>query len=272
MKTVFAKVALVALCATALTAVSHSAYANTVTITGTKLTTGPTPLYGSQSTSNNVVNSPSAPATGSILNDPTGPNLTSNTPWIQNGQVSANVGNSVYYVSWFFTGSESGYGIKFTAPNGVNFTEGNQNNSAYAGGPALTNGSYQFLGQSTYAANSALTFSLSWASTSVDNSHVQATPGNGLANLLFSYLDPTTLQNTQYADLTKNPSDWFAFALNDNGGGDDNHDDFVGFAHISTTPGETGVTPIPAALPLFGTVLGAGLALGRLRKRRKQKA
>ena len=269
MRTVFAKVALAALCATALTAVSHSAFAGTVTLTGTALTSGPTPLYGSATNENNVVNSPGAPATGSALNDPTGPTLTGSTPWLQQGQVSANVGANPYFVNWYFTGAESGYNITLTAPS-VNFTEGNQNNSAYAGGPALTNGSYQFLGTSAYASGNPLAFTLSWSGGSVTNAGTQAAPGLGLANLIFSYVDLSTFANNGLLNLTTTGGDWFAFALNDNGGNDDNHDDFVGFAQITSRPGGPGLTPIPAALPLFGSVIGGGFAFGQWRRRRKQ--
>jgi hypothetical protein len=217
------------------------------------------------------VNSPGAPATGSILNDPTGPTLTASTPWLQQGQVSANVGNVPYFVNWYFAGSESGYAITLTA-DGVNFTEGNQNNSAYAGGPALTPGPYQFLGTSAFGAGDAVAFTLSWSGGTVNNNGAQAAPGLGNANLIFSYLDPSTLANSPYANLVTSPGDWFAFALNDNGGNDDNHDDFVGFANISLTRGGPSITPIPAALPLFGTVIGGGFAFGTWRRRRKQQA
>jgi hypothetical protein len=273
MKTAFAKVAVAALCATALTAVSHSAQAGTVTLTGTTLASGPNPLYGSATSSNNVINSPSAPSTGSILYDGSGPTLTTSTPWLQNGQVSASAGaTNAYQVNWYFAGSESGYTITLNAPS-VSFPEGNQNNSAYAGGPALTGGSYQFLGSSVYSAGQALSFTLSWAGGSVNNSGTQATPGKGTANLIFSYLDISTVPGTGLADLTTSPGDWFVFALNDNGGDDDNHDDFVGFAQITSVGNGPGLTPIPAALPLFGSVLGGGIFVGKWRKRRKpQKA
>lgn len=274
MKTVYAKVALAALCATALTAVSHTAHAGTVTITGNTLTSAPTPLYGSATSSNNVVNSPGAPSTGSVLNDPTGPTLTGATPWVMQGGVSANV-TGAYAVNWFFTGSESGYNITFTAPGVPAFTEGNQNNSAYAGGPPLTSGGggYQILGQSTGTGPGLLDFTLSWTGGSVSNTGTQSLPGNGLANMIFSYLDPSTYPSTGLATLTTTAGDWFAFALNDNGGNDDNHDDFVGFAQVVAC-GETGCappsfTPLPAALPLFGSVIGGGFLAGAWRRRRK---
>jgi hypothetical protein len=62
------------------------------------------------------------------------------------------------------------------------------------------------------------------------------------------------------------------FGFNDNGAGDDNHDDFVGI--LSLTPGklQPGNTPIPGALPLFGSVLGGGFLFRKLRKRRQAKA
>jgi len=276
MKTVFAKVALAALCATALTAVSHTAHAGTVSITGNTLNVGPNPLYGSASGSNNVINSPGAPATGSVLFDPTGPLLTGATPWVMQGGVSSTVSGN-YAVNWFFTGSESGFSITFNAPGVTPFTEGNQNNSAYAGGPPLTNGSYQILGQSLGSGAGLIDFSLAWngggPGNTVSNNGAQTLPGSGTANLIFSYLDPTTFGNTGFATLTSTAGDWFAFALNDNGGPDDNHDDFVVFAQVVAC-GERGCappqfTPLPAALPLFGSILGGGFVAGVWRKRRK---
>jgi hypothetical protein len=281
MKTVFAKVALAALCATALTAVSQTANAGTVTITGNVLNIGPTPLYGPAVSSDNVVNSPGSPATGSVLLDPTGPNLTASTPWVMQGGVSSNVAGA-YTTAFYFTGSESGYNITFSAPGVTPFTEGNQNNNAYAGGPPLTGplGAYQLLGTSTGSGPGLINFTLTWngggPGNTVSNTGTQSLPGDGTANLIFSYLDPSTYASLGLATLTTTPGDWFAFALNDNGGNDDNHDDFVGFAEV-TACGEAGCgappgfTPIPAALPLFGSVLGGGFVAGVWRKRRKPK-
>jgi hypothetical protein len=68
--------------------------------------------------------------------------------------------------------------------------------------------------------------------------------------------------------LTDRPTQFVVFGFNDNGFGDDNHDDFVGV--MALVPGGlAGDTPIPGALPLFGSVLGGGLLFRRLRKRNK---
>src|SRR5262245_24458353 len=229
-------VAVLIVCAIALCARADVAHAFS-TLTGAPLTTGPDPFYGSGIEQNNVVNSPGAPTTGSILFDPTGSQLTSSTPWLQNGQVSNPVngcGSCFAVVQWFFTGSESGLDITFHLPGAPAFTEGNQNNSADSGGPplSLAGGKAQQIGTSILHAGDPVQFSLSWATGSIDNSAVQPTPTSGSASLIFSYVDFSTFEATGFLTLTKTPTDWFAFALNDGSGRDDNHDDFVGFANV----------------------------------------
>jgi len=276
MKSVVIKVAQIALCATALAVVGNSAQAQDVTISGTNLNVAPNPLYGSAVSSNNVVNSASDPSTGSALFDPTGPLLNAaTTPWRQGGGVSTSL--TSYNVSWFYAGSESGDTITLTAPSSsgpaVTFTEHDQNNNV--GGAAIPGG-FQFLGTTTGSGAGLINFTLNWPDNtptgSAINSGTQAKPGAGVANLIFSYATPITNQNGSTTwDLTTTPTDWFVFALNDNGGGDDNHDDFVGFALVSSGPpnGPGIPTPIPAALPLFGSVLGGGFLFRNLRNRRK---
>ena len=84
------RIALLAFCATALIVNFHTANAATfVIIGGSPLSTGPAPLYGNSLPQNNVVNSPYAPPTGAPVFDPSGPNLTGDTPWVQGGQVFA---------------------------------------------------------------------------------------------------------------------------------------------------------------------------------------
>jgi len=76
-------------------------------------------------------------------------------------------------------------------------------------------------------------------------------------------------------NLTRDPTksdDWFVFALNDSGGPDDNHDDYVGFAHVTFVPPDQFPTPIPGALPLFASAIGGGFAFSKWRKRRKAQA
>jgi hypothetical protein len=244
------------------------------TLTGVPLAAGPDPLYGSGIEQNNVVNSPGAPTTNSVLFDPMGPQLTSSTPWLQNGQVINPIndcGSCFAAVQWFFTGSESGLDITFHLPGAPDFTEGNQNNSAYSGGPPLNlaGGKVQHIGTSILRAGDQVQFSLSWANGSIDNSTIQATPTVGSASLIFSYFDLVTFDTTGLLSLTKTPTTSFVFALNDGDGGDDNHDDFVGFAIVAIGVAETeGVTPLPGTIVLFATGLGA---LGLLARRRKQR-
>jgi len=255
---------------------SHAHAAAFQIVGGVPLSTGPTPLYGDAPPQNNVVNAPGVPASGTPVFDPTGPNLTADTPWVQGGQLFANFVIS-YRVSWIFLGSESGFDITFHSPGLSDFTEGNQNNSAYSGGPPLSGGASQLLGVTQpHLTAQPVQFSLTWATGSVDNNNPQLGPGSGLANIIFSYAvvrdaaDPLATVGVGLY-LTSTPSDWIVFALNDNGGPDDNHDDFVGAAFITELHcecEEPPKTPLPAALPLFATGLGVlGLIGWRKRKR-----
>ena len=259
--------ALLGLCATALTVSGNTAKAATFEIVGgAPLSAGPTPFYGSTLPRNNVVNSPGASPTGAAVFDPTGPNLTPDTPWVQGGQLVSHTGSSSFTgISWFFLGSESGFEVTFHSPALADFTEGNQNNSAYSGSSPLTVG---VLGSILNAGSGPIQFSLTWATGSIDNSALQPSPGSGVPSLIFSY---ATFVEPDLLVLTKSASDIIVFALNDGGAGSD-HDDFVGAAIITERAdcecADPQATPIPAALPLFGSVLGGGLLLHRWRKRR----
>jgi len=269
------RIALLGLCATALIVNFQTANAASFQIVGgAPLSTAPTPLYGSSLPQNNVVNAPGAPPTGALVFDPTGPNLTADTPWVQGGQLFTQSSSGKVNITWIFLGSESGFNVTFHAPGIPDFTEGNQNNSAFSGGPPLQFGGVENLGTKLSVPSGLLQFSLTWPTGSLDNNTPQPGPASGLANMIFSYaeiqFDPT---HEAFLSLTKSQTDWIVFALNDNGGPDDNHDDFIGGAFISTAEvcGECEAppqTPIPAALPLFGSVLAGGLLLHRWRKRR----
>ena len=268
-------IALLIICFIALFARADVARAFGITLTGVPLATGPDPFYGSGIEQNNVVNSPGAPTTGSVLFDPTGSQLTSSTPWLQNGQVINPVngcGSCFAVVQWFFAGSESGREITFHLPGASDFTEGNQNNSTYSGGPPLSllGGKVQHLGTSILHDGDPVQFSLSWASGSIDNSALQPTPTSGTASLIFSYVDFNTFETTGLMTLTKTPTDVFAFALNDGGGRDNDHDDFIGFALVGVGDAQRSLeqTPLPGAITLFATGLGA---LGLIGWRRKWK-
>jgi len=88
-------IALLGLCAIALTVSGNAVTAATFEIVGgAPLSAGPTPFYGSALPQNNVVNSPGASPTGAAVVDPTGPNLTPDTPWVQGGQLVVHTGSS----------------------------------------------------------------------------------------------------------------------------------------------------------------------------------
>lgn len=267
------KFAVVALCATALTAIGHNAQAGTLDLLGGGVlsATSPNPLYGTAPPDNNVINSPGVTSTPSGLFDPTNPAVPANTPWIQG--TSATTTLPSYFVSWFFAGSESGYEVTFNAGPVTN-TELNQNNNCIGCGASPQLAGPVFLG-TTAGNTTTIPFSLTWAQGGISNGNTTV-PGTSVASLIFSYINPQFNSDgffTGQWNLTTTPTAWFAFGLNDNGGGDDNHDDYVGFALVSeNAPGGPGITPIPAALPLFGSVLGGGFLFGRLRKRRQAKA
>ena len=92
--------------------------------------------------------------------------------------------------------------------------------------------------------------------------------GTATANFISSYA--SLISGNLVLQLA--PSDWVVVGFNDNGGNDDNHDDFIMAAQIVDAGNAPGLTPIPAALPLFGSVLGGGFLFGRFRKRRQAKA
>jgi hypothetical protein len=98
----------------------------------------------------------------------------------------------------------------------------------------------------------------------VTNGSLNPAPANFFASLIFSYATPTGGSFV----LTNTPTQFVVFGFNDNGFGDDNHDDFVGIMALTPNRLENS-TPIPGALPLFGSVLGGGLLFRRLRKRNK---
>ena len=285
MRTVVGKLAAVALCATALTAISNSANASFVDLTygtpGPLTQATPNPLYGTGSGDNNVINSPGVSSSNSALYDPTSPAIPGSTPWLETTAATTSLSN--YYVSWYFAGSEFGYKITFNAPTAgptVSYTELNNNNN-YDGTQLPGGAKYLYLGQTAgSSADPFIDFTLNWTGSggaaSISNGNTTAPGTSGVASLIFSYItpayDPRTGLWTGMWDLTNNATNWFAFGLNDTGGPDDNHDDYVGFAYVSDRPGNVpGLTPIPGALPLFSTALGGGLIFSRWRKRRKNK-
>jgi hypothetical protein len=234
-----------------------SAGANTLDFGGAPLLAGSVPFYGSASYENNVINSPGSPSTGSVLFDPTGPNVGSNTPWVMGGALTTTL--SQYSVSWFYAGSESGYNITFSAPGLAGgtgpYTESDSNNNCVGCG-AHGVISPVFMGTT----QNSLAFLLSWTGGSVSSQ-------TSSANLIYSYLQPDNAETS--FTLTTDPTNWFAFGLNDSGSSDSDYDDFVGFAEIMSSPAQgPGETPLPGSLPLLATGLSVGALL--FRRRRQQ--
>jgi hypothetical protein len=280
MNTIVKKFALVALCTTALTVAIQTAHAAPqFTITGVPQNGF---SYGTTFSDDNVINftgQPAANNTGSTVNDPNSAPST----WLGSGLNGNNVFvNSMvtvtglapgqnYSVNWTYVGSESDNVETFTAPGGISHNEDNRNNNCGIcdSGPGR-NVSTVPMGSTAYNNGDIPAFTVADTNAiiggSVTNGGPNPTPANFLASLIFSY---ATFNGTTYT-LTSDPTNaqFVVFGFNDNGFGDDNHDDFVGV--MALVPGGLqNETPIPGALPLFGSVLGGGLLFRRLRKRNK---
>jgi hypothetical protein len=175
---------------------------------------------------------------------------------------------NTYTISWSYLGSESNDVNRFTA-SGLSFNENNANNNcapcAASGLPSPQTGS-ALIGTSV-ASTTIVPFTLmdtAPTGQSVTNGPGNAVPGSDVANLIFSY---ATFSGGLY-HLTSLHTLNVVFGFNDNGGNDDNHDDFIGVATL-ISGGNGDPTPLRAALPLFGSVLGGGLLFRRLRNRRQ---
>jgi hypothetical protein len=237
--------------------IGATAQASTLEFGGSAFAAGVSPFYGTASNQNNVINSPGASSTGSVLTDPTGPNVGSGTPWISGGSPTTSL--TSYSVNWFYAGSESGYSITFDAAGlsgGAGpYTEHDSNNSCTAGCGAHGSTLPVFMGTT----QNSLSFLLSWVGGSANSDEPSS-------NLIYAYLQPDE-SGTSFT-LTKDPTDWFVFALNDSGSSDSDYDDFVGFAQIVDSPGQgPGETPIPGSLPLIATGMLGGMLMLKRRPR-----
>jgi hypothetical protein len=295
MNTVVKKFALFALCTTALTAVSQTSQASVVfDISGG----GVLPfLYAGGPTNqsaDNVINDTTwtvaqkaAWGTGSTVYDPS-----STADWKASTasinailSVSGLAANQKYSVDFIYAGSEAGNPTVFSVgPKGNILTNGVTSlstgaapyhllNSNFFGhpqnGPTVDMGSVGYIntGAGGNIPGFTVTDPVGVAPKSVTNGGTNAVPHGGKASLIFSY---ATFGGVNYT-LTTTPTDFVVFGFNDSGSIDDNHDDFVGIA-ILTPGGFNSTTPIPGALPLFGSVLGGGFLFRKLRKRRQAKA
>jgi hypothetical protein len=287
------KFALAALCTTALISVSATSQAQVVfDIQGGG---GVTPFdYSSALSANNVVNAVGVPGTGSTVFDPNttvlspGVNVTGpGSTWVGSTAISnavlsvsgLNAGQN-YTIVWTYIGNEAGNQNTFSisntgaaiASNSLvgSFAADNRNNSCCFGINPLPTVN---MGGTTYTNGGGTVstpgFTLADINTGafVTNNGTSANPppNGGAANLIFSYLTPGT--HGFAWDRTSTPTNEILVGFNDNGSGDDNHDDFMFIASV-TAGGNAGGTPIPGALPLFGSVLGGGFLLRKFRKRR----
>ena len=294
MNTVVKKFALVALCTTALTAVSQTSQAASVLF---DISGGTVPVftYSNAVGSDNVVNDSSGAltwnplwTTGSTVYDPSSTAAWKGSTTAINSvlSVSGLLANQQYNVAFTYAGSEAGNNNQFSVASAGNVltngaiatsTSGINLNSNYNGNPQV--GSTVSMGSVTYVNTGAggntpgftitdTTNAALFPANTTTNGGTNSVPNNGASSLIFSYAN---FDGANYT-LTTTATDYVVFGFNDNGAGDDNHDDFVGI--LSLTPGklQPGNTPIPGALPLFGSVLGGGFLFRKLRKRRQAKA
>jgi hypothetical protein len=135
-----------------------------------------------------------------------------------------------YHVDWYYLGAESGWDISFFAA-GSFLKKENDERLEFAG---------EYLG----------------TSTTLDSMKFQPHGGK----IAFAYLDvaPDLLS----AVLSKTATDWFIFGYNDTGSSDKDYDDYVGFAHVHSTP-------LPGALPLMATGLGVSYLMSGWARRRR---
>jgi hypothetical protein len=245
------------------------ALAATIEITGTPYSL----QYGTQIGKNNVVGF-----------QPSGLYLPSSrypSTWLAGGSVFSTVDS--YLIDWYFNGAESGDKITFSAPslttNGsigpVTFNEYDQNNRHRSG---YDPGWWSFgvdgvIGQTTGAGDGdPIKFTVyDGTKGGVENGVNNQKPGKyATPSLIFSYVDPIYNSKDELKGwkLTLEKTDWFAFAFDDPGSKDNDHDDYIGVAYVREYKPPPSPVPIPGALPLMGTVLGGGFFIRKWRTRR----
>jgi hypothetical protein len=192
-----------------------------------------------------------------------------------------------YTIQWTYIGSEasnqnvfsiSAAGATVAANGAVPFSADNRNNSCCGGINPLPTANTGATAYNNGAATVStpgftVTDNTTGASTTNNGASTNPIPNSGSANLIFAYLTPGT-HGFQW-DITTTQTNEIVFGFNDNGSGDDDHDDFMGLAAIlggSSCECDVSPTPIPGALALFGTAMGGTIGLLRWRRKRKNVA
>jgi len=248
-----------------------------------------------------VVNATGVTPTGSTVFDPgagaaVGGQATAGSAWVGSTASSTAVlsvsglsAGQGYTIAWTYIGNESdnlnNFNVVSTgtaaivtnsvAPTGQNGDNRNNNccNSVNPA-PVILFGSTLYNNGANAISTPGFTLKDLTTGGSVTNNGVAGSnpvPSSGVANLIFAYLTPDNGAHPGMLwDLTTTPTTAVIFGFNDNGFSDDNHDDWMGIAQLLPGGLQT-VTPIPGALPLFATGLGA-LGLLSWRRKRKQAA
>ena len=233
-------------------AIASGAQASTVAITGSSFGTdgvGSFVGYGTSINKNNVVGyGPSK------LSDPY-----KGSAWLTEGKSKSSAVFSTvpnYQVSWYFVGAESGHANLFTSL-ALSYMENDQNNRYQAGndpGPVL-------IGTTVGTGIGPIAFSITdtIAGQKLSNGANQS-PSAFVASLMFAYVEPLYNKkgNLKGWTLSKVATDWFAFGYDDPGSSNDDHDDFMGVAHVQKIGAPVTPTPLPGAFMLMTTLASAG--------------
>jgi len=236
----------------------QQAVAATVSISGESWSAAglTAPTFGTTSGNNNVVNfAPSGSPIPSGYTGLTDPNSTASS-WVL-GSVSSTIPN--YSVTWYFLGLEAANANQLTIATPT----------STFGPLGMTNERCSVCGSSTNY-NSLTPFGTSHGtiagiiSAIFKDTSTGASFANGatITALMLNYVQPTFVGGVLKGwSVSGSATDWFAIGFNDNGSGDSDYDDFMAVGHVSAVP-------LPGALPLFATGLGAlGLLAARRRKR-----
>ena len=219
--------------ATALLFSAATANAQLLSISGVASTNVP---IGDPLNQNNVLNRPLTNTSG-FENNPPSTQLWYATPTSALSTTQADV-----VLDWYFIGSESGYTntLKSGPADAIDYTE--QNTIGLFG-----------LGSYTQTTQGNVDMRFTGGDAPVENG---ITTGGGFPGITFAYVSGSLATGWTFSAAA---TDTVIFGLNDNNvGGDDNHDDWMGVVVASPVP-------VPAALPLFLSAL-AGLGIFGRRK------